>query len=323
MSSPLLSQAQGCLRLQSVYRAHRTRQCVTQRSRLEFERILSELEPESTRPCIVYPLAFMCRPQIERPSVAETVQGGTSNNHTSPSLSYASTPSSPAAPSVHTLHLSLDRSNAQAATCADCTASPSAAAPPSPSAQSFDRPVTFSAASAHVIQPEAAILTVSVGVGTVEDGSHDATMLLNMHDMQQHTQDRLKYSRDVAVQSIVASAALATSDACVGDDAPPTPTTSVHDSSSYCDDSFEEDGQDAGSSLSSTRSHDSCEASHLSVEIPPPPFSPEQHPVILHRWYSPSPSTTLIIVSRVAAIHPQNPHACASTCIQLPLPPKV
>ena len=134
-----LSQAQCCLRLQSVYRAHRTRRCVTQRSRLEFERILADLEPEPSCSRVAYPLTFLCRPQIVRdaPPSAAIAPAAAVQIQTTRSSSDSSSVSS----SVHATLLPFDRSevpaDASSSRAASAPASAPAAAPTSAASVSY------------------------------------------------------------------------------------------------------------------------------------------------------------------------------------------
>jgi hypothetical protein len=323
MHSPSLSPAQGCLRLQAVYRAHRTRMFVTQRSRLEFERILAELEPEPTRPRVTFPLPFICRPQVEHPSAAAAAiaQAANANSFDTPILSFASFPSTPVASFIQTSHLSLDSSSAHAA-CSVPASPSSASAPLSPSAPRFNHHVCDMVEANEIVQSAAALCAVSIGVGTVEDDRPTAAVLLNIDNQRPRSRDMLKSSCDVAVQSYLVPSASATSDACVGGNVVPSSTScdsSVHDSASYCDDSFEDDDQLAESSGSSPCSRGSCEASQLSVNIPPPPYSPEQHSLIERRWPLPlPPDRTHHFLTRVAVMHPHNASACVMTSICRP-----
>jgi hypothetical protein len=295
---------------------------VTQRSRLEFERILAELEPEPTRPRVTFPLPFICRPQVERPSAAAAiVQAANANSCDTPIMSFASFPSTPVASFIQTSHLSLDSSSAHAA-CSVPASPSSASAPLSPSAPRFNHHVCAMVEPDEIVQSAAAFCAVSIGVGTVEYDSPTAAVLVHIENQRPRSRDLLKSSCDVAVQSYLVPSVSATSDACVGGDVAPSSTScdsSVHDSASYCDDSFEDDDQLAESSGSSPCSRGSCEALQLSVDIPPPPYSPEQHSLIERRWPLPlPPDCTRHFLTRVAVMHPPNASACIMTRICRP-----
>lgn len=318
MQPPPLSQTQGCLRLQSVYRAHRTRRCVLHRSRSDFERILIELEPEPcSRPRVLFPHPFMCRPQIERSAAAEAIATASAKqNHASPLLVSLS---SSAAPSVCPSALHTNGSS-HASTSSSRAASPSPSAPASPSASCLTRNVSAAATATANVLPE-----VIPSSACVDDGSNVPSLQLCSHNQQQHTERRSSTFCDAAVQSTPPSFSSTTADACVGDDHHP-PSTSfqghVSHNSRGCmrghHDPFDDGGRLQESSCNSSFSQGSCEVSQSFNSLPPHP-SAEQDNCSEHRFFLLFHSQTLTYPSqRAAATHLPAHFACTLTSTRLP-----
>jgi len=279
MQTSALSQAQGCLRLQSVYRAHRTRRCVTHRSRLEFERIVAELEAESSPPNVVFPLPFLCRPHVQRhicPAAAPAPAAAVHNN--SAGLAALSlTTSSLATSSILSSPLQVGHSSSRAAADSFRTSSPSSSSPASPSAPLLAR---NSGAAANIPDdlPSATILSARIAVSAAENVGRPSPLHAS-HTQRQHTQDMPGSPGDAALP-----ARPATADACVGDDDLELSMSfrehggaGLQGSLSCHEDSFEDDcRQDGSSSSSSPCSRGSCDASHVSANIPLPLSPPVQ-----------------------------------------------
>lgn len=300
MQRPPLSQTQGCLRLQSVYRAHRTRRCVLHRSRSEFERILIDLEPESNRSRVLFPHPFMCRPQIERSAPATAIAMESTTNHASPLLVSLS---SSAAPSVCSSPLHVANCNSHASTGSSRVVSPSPSAPDSPSASRVTRNFSAVATAAANVLP--AVIPSSACIG---DGSNMPSLQLSAHNQQQHIELRSSSFCDAAVQSMPLSLSSTTADACVGDD-DHLPSTSFQEHGGHnsrgCvrghDDSLDDDGRLRESNCNSSFSEGSCEASQSFNSVPPYPSAEQVH-CSEHRFLSflspplalkyPSPLTT-------------------------------
>jgi hypothetical protein len=308
MQSSSLSQVQGCLRLQSVYRAHRTRRCVLQRSRLDFERILGELEPEPSRPRIVFPHAFICRPHIERhsTSAATVVQACVTQNYTAPLSSSSSTASTAATlfSRSSALQVPVAHSDIHAAS----TSSPASSAPASPSIFPPSHDATASVTTIHV-RP-AATTSESVGVGTSEDDSTWTPFQLPSQNQHQRMQEPSSSFCDAAVQSVPLFLTSTTADACVGHDRRPSSASfqelcdSSSISSACCHDHlFEDVDRPVKSRSSSPSSRGSCEASRSSIGIPPSPFFAERLQITEHRL-PPSPLPA-------SCTHLFTPHICS------------
>jgi hypothetical protein len=306
MHSSTLSQAQGCLRLQSVFRAHRTRRCITHRSRLEFESILAELEGESSPSHVVFPLPFLCRPQMQRHNVPAIATPAAAVQHNPVCLaSLPSTPSSLSASSILSSPLQVGRSYARAA-----GTSPPSSAPASPSAP-LPAHTSDAAARGPSITDDfssATVLTACADVSAAGNEGRASPLHVCSHSQRQDTQAMPRYFDDAS--QLVRPA---TADACVGDD---DSTSSLcfqeHGSSrlqcslSCHEHSFEDDCSSGDSDGGSPCSR-SDEASRVSVNIPLSPSSPVHLHFAEQRFFflfdlalvSPSHSTQLQIASRL------------------------
>ncbi len=276
MHSSTLSQAQGCLRLQSVFRAHRTRRCITHRSRLEFERILAELEGESSPSHVLFPLPFLCRPQIQRHNIPAIATPAASVQHNPACLSsLPSTPSSLSASSILSSPLQVGRSYARAAGNALRSSSPPSSAPASPSAP---LPALTSDAAARGIADDlssATVLSACADVSAAGNEGRASPLHVSSHSQRQDSQVMPRCFDDAS-----RLARPTTADACVGDDDFTSSlcfqehgSAGLQCSLSYHEHSFEDDCSsgdiDGGSPCSR-----SDEASHVSVNIPLSPSSP-------------------------------------------------